>query len=250
VISRAVIVAVGIIATGQREVLGIELGDSEDEAFWTAFLRRMRERGLSGMQLVISDAHAGLKKAIARYSQGCSWQRCRVHFARNLLAKVPKGRQDMVAAALRSVFVQAVTQAVAQLWNQVITMLTEKISRRCGPDGAGQGRRPNLPGVHNGALAQDLEHLNPLERLNVAPRGALGSAVIKRRTRVVGIFPNDATIIRLVGALLLEQQEKWQLDGRRAFSEVSMAKLDKSSEPVQTQSIESCTRYSCLITDS
>ncbi len=90
VISRAVIVAVGIIANGQREVLGIEVGDSEDEAFWTAFLRRLRERGLSGVQLVISDAHAGLKKAIARCCQGSSWQRCRVHFARNLLAKVPK----------------------------------------------------------------------------------------------------------------------------------------------------------------
>jgi hypothetical protein len=172
-----------------------------------------------------------------------------VHFARNLLAKVPKGSQDMVAAALRSVFVQAVAQAVAQLWNQVITMLTETISRRCGSDGAGQGGRPRFPVLPAGALAQDLEHLNPQERLNVAPRGALGRAVIKRRTRVVGIFPNDATIIRLAGALPLEQQEEWQLDGRRAFFEVSMAKLDKSSEPLQAQSIESCTRYSRLITD-
>ncbi len=136
----------------------------------------------------------------------------------------------------------AVAQAVAQLWNQVITMLTETISRRCGSDGAGQGGRPRFPVLPAGALAQDLEHLNPQERLNVAPRGALGRAVIKRRTRVVGIFPNDATIIRLAGALPLEQQKEWQLDGRRAFFEVSMAKLDKSSEPLQTQSIESCTR--------
>ena len=114
VISRAVIVAVGITANGQREVLGIEVGDSEDETFWTAFLRRLRERGLRGVQLVISDAHAGLKKAIARCCQGSSWQRCRVHFARNLLAKVPKGSQDMVAAALRSVFAQPESQAVEQ----------------------------------------------------------------------------------------------------------------------------------------
>jgi len=112
VISRVVIVAIGITATGQQEVLGIEVGDSEDETFWTAFLRRLRERGLSGMQLVISDAHAGLKKAIVRCCQGTIWQHCRMHFGSNLLAKVPKGSQDMVAAALRSVFVQAEAQAV------------------------------------------------------------------------------------------------------------------------------------------
>ena len=224
VISRAVIVAVGITANGQREVLGIEVGDSEDEAFWTAFLRRLRERGLSGVQLVISDAHAGLKKAIARCCQGSSWQRCRVHFARNLLAKVPKGSQDMVAAALRSVFVQS--EAVEQQWDQVIAMLIEKF-----PAAAAlmeQAREDVLafrsfPPEH----WRKIWSTNPLERLNKE---------IKRRTRVVGIFPNDAAIIRLVGALLLEQQEEWQLDGRRVFSELSMAKLDKTSESVQDQS--------------
>ena len=126
VISRAVIVAVGIIASGQREVLGIEVGHSEDEAFWTAFLRRLRERGLAGVQLVNSDAHTGLKKAIARCFQGCCWQRCRVHFARNLLVTVPKASQDMVAAALRSVFVQQEAAAVEAQWEQVIGMLTQK----------------------------------------------------------------------------------------------------------------------------
>ena len=105
-ISRAVVVAVGITTNGQREALGFEDGNSEDEVFWTAFLRRLRERGLTGVRLAISDAHVGLKKAIARCFQGCNWQRCRVHFARNLLVKVPKNIQDMVAAALRSVFVQ------------------------------------------------------------------------------------------------------------------------------------------------
>ena len=108
-------------------MLGIEVGDIKNQAFWTAFLRRLWERGLAGMQLVISDAHARLKKAIARCRQGSSWQRCRVHFARNLLAKVPKGSQNMVAAALRSVVVQAEAQAVEQQWDQVITMLTEKV---------------------------------------------------------------------------------------------------------------------------
>ncbi|QEY31252.1 IS256 family transposase [Synechococcus sp. RSCCF101] len=226
VISRAVIVAVGITGNGQREVLGIEVGDSEDETFWTAFLRRLRERGLSGVQLVISDAHAGLKKAIARCCQGCSWQRCRVHFARNLLAKVPKGSQDMVAAALRSVFVQPEARAAGQQWEQweqVTTMLTEKF-----PAAAALMEQAKEDVLAFRAFPPEhwrkIWSTNPLERLNKE---------IKRRTRVVGIFPNDAAIIRLVGALLLEQQEEWQLDGRRVFSEQSMAKLDNTSEPVQ-----------------
>ena len=225
VISRAVIVAVGITASGQREVLGIEVGDSEDEAFWTAFLRHLRERGLAGVQLVISDAHAGLKKAIARCFQGCSWQRCRVHFARNLLVKVPKASQDMVAAALRSVFVQQEATAVAVQWDQVITMLTEKFPAAAAL--MAQAKDDVLafrssPPEH----WRKIWSTNPLERLNKE---------IKRRTRVVGIFPNDAAIIRLVGALLLEQQEEWQLEGRRVFSELSMAKLDSSNDPGQDQ---------------
>jgi len=220
-----VIVAVGITASGQREVLGIEVGDSEDETFWTAFLRRLRERGLSGVQLVISDAHAGLKKAIARCCQGSSWQRCRVHFARNLLVKVPKASQDMVAAALRSVFVQPEAQAVEQQWEQVITMLTEKFPAAAALMEQAQEdvlAFRNFPSEH----WRKIWSTNPLERLNKE---------IKRRTRVVGIFPNDAAIIRLVGALLLEQQEEWQLDGRRVFSELSMAKLDNSGDQLQDQ---------------
>ena len=105
-------------------MLGIKVGDSEDETFWTAFLRRLKERGLTGVGLAISDVHAGLKMAIARCFQRCSWQRCRVHFARNPLVKVPKASQGMVAAALRSVFVQQRATAVAVQWDQVITMLT------------------------------------------------------------------------------------------------------------------------------
>ena len=205
---------------------GIEVGDSEDETFWTAFLRRLRERGISGVQLVISDAHAGLKKAIARCFQGCSWQRCRVHFARNLLVKVPKASQDMVAAALRSVFVQQEATAVAAQWDQVITMLTEKFPAAAAL--MAQAKDDVLafrssPPEH----WRKIWSTNPLERLNEE---------IKRRTRVVGIFPNAAAIIRLVGALLLEQQEEWQLDGRRVFPELSIAKLDKTSESVQGQS--------------
>ncbi len=197
VISRAVIVAVGITASGQREVLGnsfgegfaYEVGDSEDEAFWTTFLRHLRKRGLAGVQLLISDAHAGLKKAIARCFQGCGWQRCRVHFARNLLVKVPKASQDTGAAALRSVFVQQNEPAVEQQWDQVITMLTEKFPATATL--MAEAREDVLafrsfPAEH----WRKIWSTNPLERLNKE---------IKRRTRVVGIFPNDAAIIRLVG---------------------------------------------------
>ncbi|WP_370455609.1 transposase [Synechococcus sp. RSCCF101] len=174
---------------------------------------------------MISDAHAGLKKAVARCCQGTSWQRCRVHFARNLLVKVPKGSQDMVAAALCSVFVQPEAGAVEQQWEQVITMLQEKF-----PAAAAlmqQAREDVLafrfyPPEH----WRKIWSTNPLERLNKE---------IKRRTRVVGLFPNDAAIIRLVGVLLLEQQEEWQLDGRRVFSELSMAKLDNTSDQGQDQ---------------
>jgi transposase-like protein len=177
------------------------------------------------VQLVISDAHAGLKKAIARCCQGSSWQRCRVHFARNLLAKVPKGSQDMVAAALRSVFAQPEAQAVEQHWDQVTTMLREKFPAAAALMEQSKedvlAFRP-FPPEH----WRKIWSTNPLERLNKE---------IKRRTRVVGIFPNDASIIRLVGALLLEQQEEWHLDGRRVFSELSMAKLDNSSDQLQDQ---------------
>lgn len=211
--------AVGITARGQHEVLGIEVGDSVNESFWTGFLRRLRERGLEGVQLVISDAYAGLKKAIARCFQGCSWQRCRVHLARNMLVKVPKGSQDMVAAALRSVFVQ---QVGAQ-WEQVVGMLSEKF-----PSAAAlmaKAREDVLaflgfPAEH----WRKISSTSPLERLNLE---------IKRRARVFGIFPNDAAIIRLVGALLLVEQEEWQLNGRRVFSEQSMAKLENTTDPGQ-----------------
>jgi putative transposase len=184
--------------------------------------------------LAISDVHAGLKMAIARCFQGCSWQRCRVHFARNLLVKVPKASQDMVAAALRSVFVQQRATAVPAQWDQVITMLTEKFPAAAALIGRGQGRCPGIPILSTGALAQDLEHQPPGEAQRRTERGA-ALLPIKRRTRVVGIFPNDVAIIRLVGALLLEQQEEWQLEGRRVFSELSMAKLDNNDNQGQDQ---------------
>ncbi len=225
VMSRAVIVALGITPMASVRSWGFEVGASEDKAFWIALRRRLRERGLSDVQLVISDAHAGLKKAIVRCCQGTSWQRCRVHFARNLLIKTPKGSQDMVAAALLSVFVQNETHPVERQWDQVTRMLSEKF-----PAAAvlmEQAREDVLafrafPPEH----WRKIWNTNPLERLNKE---------IKRRTRVFGIFPNDASIVRLVGALLLEQQEEWQHDGRPVFSEVSIAKREKISAQLQDQ---------------
>ncbi len=126
IVSRAVVVATGVAATGEREVLGLGVGDSEDETFWTRFLRSLRERGLGGVRLVISDAHAGLTKAIKKVCSGAAWQRCRVHWARNALARVPKGSQDMVAAALRTVFVHTDPVELSATWDHVADTLQPK----------------------------------------------------------------------------------------------------------------------------
>jgi putative transposase len=223
VVSRAVVVAIGINALGYREVLGIAVGDSEAEAFWRQFLSSLIaagfceavERGLTGTRLVISDAHLGLTAAIKRMFQGCSWQRCRVHFLRNLLSHVPKAGQDMVAAAMKAVFVIQKPEQVRAHWQQVTEMLRKQFP----------GAVPVMEAARDDVLAflcfpqehwRKIWSTNPLERLNKE---------IKRRTNVVGIFPNDAAITRLVGSQLLEQQEEWQLERRRFFSEATMAKI-------------------------
>jgi len=222
VVSRAVVVAIGINALGYREVLGIAVGDSEAEGFWRQFLGSLKERGLTGTRLVISDAHLGLTAAIKRMFQGCSWQRCRVHFLRNLLSHVPKAGQDMVAAAMKAVFVIQKPQQVRAHWQQVTEMLRKQFP----------GAVPVMEAARDDVLAFLLfpqEHwrkiwsTNPLERLNKE---------IKRRTNVVGIFPNDAAIVRLVGSQLQEQQEEWQLERRRFFSEAAMAKIPDPEEPL------------------
>jgi putative transposase len=220
VVSRAVVVAIGINALGYREVLGIAVGDSEAEGFWRQFLGSLKERGLDGTLLVISDAHLGLTAAITRMFQGCSWQRCRVHFLRNLLSHVPKAGQDMVAAAMKAVFVIQAPDQVRAHWQRVTAMLRKQF-----PSAA-----PIMEAARDDVLAFlhfPQEHwrmvwsTNPLERLNKE---------VKRRTNVVGIFPNDAAITRLVGSQLLEQQEEWQLERRRFFSEATMAKIPEPEE--------------------
>jgi putative transposase len=228
VVSRAVVVAIGINALGYREVLGIAVGDSEAEAFWRQFLGSLLaagfceavERGLTGTRLVISDAHLGLTAAIKRMFQGSSWQRCRVHFLRNLLSHVPKAGQDMVAAAMKAVFVIQKPEQVRAHWQQVTEMLRKQFP--CAVPVMEAARDDVLAFLH---FPQEhwrkIWSTNPLERLNKE---------IKRRTNVVGIFPNDAAITRLVGSQLLEQQEEWQLERRRFFSEATMAKIAQSEE--------------------
>ena len=231
VVSRAVVVAIGINALGYREVLGIAVGDSEAEGFWRQFLGSLKERGLDGTRLVISDAHLGLTAAIKRMFQGCSWQRCRVHFLRNLLSHVPIGEafsegvagQDMVAAAMKAVFVIQAPDQVRAHWQRVTEMLRKQFPNAV----------PVMEAARDDVLAflhfpqehwRKVWSTNPLERLNKE---------IKRRTNVVGIFPNDASIVRLVGSQLLEQQEEWQLERRRFFSEATMAKIPDPEEPLE-----------------
>jgi transposase-like protein len=214
VISAAVVIGIGVRSSGEREVLGFDVGPSGDGAFWLQFLRGLVARGLSGVQLVISDAHEGLKGAIAAAVQGASWQRCRVHFVRNALALVPKGAAELVAATIRTVFVQVDAPAAREQWHKVADSF--------------RSRYPRLADLLENAEPDVLAYLsfprehwrqiwsnNPLERLNKE---------IKRRTDVVGIFPNRAAIARLVGMVLNEQHDEWQVS-RRYFSSESLAKL-------------------------
>ncbi|HSG19412.1 MAG TPA: IS256 family transposase, partial [Burkholderiaceae bacterium] len=223
VCSRAVVVAMGVNADGRRELLGLKVGDSESESFWSEFIASLIaagfceavERGLTDVKLVISDAHGGLTKAIRRQLQGCVWQRCRVHFARNLLQRVPKAHQGMVTAAQRSVFAQENAADILSRWDDLAVSLAERFPKAAEP--MNEAREEVLAFRHFPAQHwKKVWSTNLLERVNKE---------IKRRTRVVGIFPNDAAITRLVGAVLLEQDEHWQLEGRRMFSAESMAAI-------------------------
>jgi putative transposase len=224
VVSRAVVIATGITANGDREVLGVDIGDSEDETFWTRFLRSLRDRGLSGVRLVISDAHAGLKASIRKCFAGASWQRCRVHYVRNLLANVPKSHTEFVAAAFRSIFALADPAEVATRWDEVTDTLAERFPKAAESMRAARTdvlAFTPFPRAHWRKIWSN----NPLERLNKE---------VKRRSNVVGIFPNDRAAIRLIGAVLADQHDEWAI-ARRYLSETSMAELDtpRDTDPHQ-----------------
>ncbi len=219
VVSQAIVVAVGVSADGRREVLGMDVGDSEDGAFWTAFLRSLKARKLNGVQLVISDAHAGLKQAIAAVFIGASWQRCRVHFMRNVLAVVPKGNAEMVAAAIRTIFAQPDGAHVLEQFEVITGMLgrqlpkVETMMREAKDDLLAFTAFPQ-------AHWRQIWSTNPLERTNKE---------IRRRTDVVGVLPNPEALLRLAGAVLVEQHDEWAASDRRYFSEQSMALITASS---------------------
>ena len=211
VVNIAVVVATAVNAQGKREILGLDTGASEDGAFWLSFLRSLAARGLSGVQLVVSDAHAGLKDAIAAVFSGASWQRCRTHFMTNLLTRVPKSAQPMVATVVRSIFEQPSAEEVRAQHTRVVEQLTPRF-----PDAATM-----LAGAADEVLAfaafpqqhwRKIRSNNPQERLNLE---------IRRRTDVVGIFPNRAAVVRLVGAVLAEQHDEW-IVGRRYLADESL----------------------------
>ncbi len=221
VVSQAIVIASGVSADGRREVLGSAVGDSETQAFWAEFLRGLRDRGLHGVQLVISDHHRGLMNAIDTTMIGASWQRCRVHFMRNVLAKVAKGNIDMVAAAIRTIFAQPTGMLVREQVETIAVMLEATL-----PAVAAMLRDAreeitafaDFPELH----WRKVWSTNPIERLN---------REVKRRTDVVGIFPNAAALHRLSACVLIEAHDEWQVSDRRYLSETSMALL---TPPVPT----------------
>lgn len=227
VLSMALVVAVGVTSSGDREVLGLDVGLTEDGPFWTEFLRDLVRRGLSDVRLVISDAHEGLKEAITRVLGRSSWQRCRVHFMRNLLSQVPKSAQQMVAALVRTIFAQPDKAAAHAQLAEVAKSLALRFPK------AAQMLRDAEEEIL-AYMAFPTEHwrqlhsTNPLERL---------MREIGRRTDVVGIFPNRASLIRLAGAVLMEQQDEWMAAPRRYFSLASMSKLYPNQERLETKEL-------------
>ena len=227
--SMAVVVAYGVRSDGVREVLGLDVGLSEDVVLWRAFMQGLVARGLRGVKLVISDAHVGLTQAIKEVFLGAAWQRCRVHFMRNILARVPKTAQAMVAATVRTIFEQPDRAAAETQLLQVIEALQARFPAvvQLLLDAEGEVLAfYDFPPEHRRQIAST----NPLERLNKE---------LKRRSAVVGIFPNRHAVLRLFGALLAEQNDEWLVAGHRYMSETSLCKLlfqaGEGETPVQLE---------------
>ncbi len=217
IVSVAVTVAVGVNTDGRREVLGMDIGHSEAETFWTAFLRKLARRGLRGVKLVISDAHEGLKAAATKVL-GATAQRCRVHFMRNALAYAGKSGRQVVSALIATAFAQADAEAARQQWRRVADQFRAKMPKLSVlMDSAEEDvlAYMTFPVAHR----TKLHSTNPLERVN---------GEIKRRTDVVGIFPNEAAIKRLVGAILLEQNDEWAVQRSRYMTLESIAPIGDS----------------------
>jgi len=224
IVPVAAVHAVGVSADGRRESLGLELVTTEDGAGWTSFLRGLVSRGLSGVMLVTSDAHQGLTGAIAATLPGASWQRCRTHFMRNLLTRVPRSAQPFVATLVRSIFAQPDTASVREQQGRVVAQLEERFAaaaellEEAGPDILAFTAVPK-------EVWRQVWSNNPLERLN---------REIRRRTDVVGIFPNRAAALHLVGAVLAEQNDEWADTGRRYMSLEVIAKTLSPPSPEAT----------------
>jgi transposase-like protein len=219
IVSMAAIVAVGVNNDGRREVLGLDIGPSEAETFWTEFLRKLRRRGLRGVKFVVSDAHDGIKAAVAKVLTA-SWQRCRVHFFRNALAHAGKSGRRVVSAFIATAFAQDDAAAASAQWRKVADQLRPKLPKLAAlmdeaePDVLAD---MSFPAAHRA----NLHSTNPIECLN---------GEIKRRTEVVGIFPNEAAIVRLVGAILLEQNDEWAVQPARYMILETIAPL--SDDPI------------------
>ena len=220
VVSMAALVATGVAQSGERRILGLELAAGNDEgSAWPAFVRGLVERGLHGVRLVISDDHAGLVKAVHEQLLGSAWQRCRVHLTRNAQDLVPRSGRSMVASAIRAVLEQPDEASARDQCGRVIAMFEPRfpaVARLLGDAESDLLAHFTFPESHR----RQIRSTNPLERLNKE---------IKRRTGVVGIFPNRAAVIRLVGMILAEQDDEWQ-DGRRYFRPETMALIDAVSE--------------------
>jgi len=219
IVSVAVIVAVAVNSDGRREVLGMDIGPSEAEPFWTDFLRKLTRRGLRGVKLVISDAHEGIKAAVAKVLHA-TWQRCRVHFMRNALAHASRQGRRVASAFIATAFAQDDAVAARFQWRKVADQLRPKVQKlarlmdEAEPDVLAYMTFPkdHRPKIHS---------TNPLERVN---------GEIKRRTEVVGIFPNEEAITRLVGAILLERNDEWAVQRARYMTLETIAPL--SDDPI------------------
>lgn len=219
IVSVAVIIAVGVNSDGPREVLGMDIGVSEAATFWIEFLRKPTRRGLRGVKLVISDAHEGIKAAVSRVLS-CTWQRCRVHFMRNALAHAGKTQRRVVSAFVGTAFAQDDEAAARAQWRQVADQLRPRMPKLAGFMDAAETdvlAYMAFPKEHRTKLHSN----NPIERLN---------GEIKRRTEIVGIFPNEQAIVRLVGAILLEQNDEWAVQRSRYMTVETLAPL--SDDPL------------------